>query len=123
MTTTYERIGGAGGIARLVHAFYDRVLADPELAPFFTHVSMDHLRAMQSELFTAATGGPVERASMSVRDAHAGRHITERQFSLFANHVMTTLQDFGLEDEDVSLIADHLALYRDEVVDSPGNPD
>ena len=123
MSSTYERIGGAEGIARMVDAFYAKVLADPELAPFFARTPMDRLRAMQRELFTAGTGGPVEYSGLPLRDAHAGRGISERQFSLFAHHMMTTLQDLGIDRHDIDAVAVRLALYRDDVVDSPGNPD
>jgi hemoglobin len=33
--TLFERIGGEQKIAEVVDDFYDRVLADPELKPFF----------------------------------------------------------------------------------------
>jgi hemoglobin len=33
--TLFERIGGEQVIAELIHEFYDRVLVDPELKPFF----------------------------------------------------------------------------------------
>jgi hemoglobin len=123
MSTVYERIGGAEGIARLVDAFYAKVLADPELAPFFADTPMERLRSMQREFFAAGTGGPVEYTGMTLRDAHFGRHIRERHFSQFAHHLMATLSENGLDAHDVAEVADRLALYRDDVVDSPGVAD
>ena len=37
--TLYERLGGESGIESIVLAFYARILADPELGPFFRHAS------------------------------------------------------------------------------------
>ena len=44
--TLFERLGGEAAIAELIHDFYDRVLADPELKPFFKHTSIDKLRIL-----------------------------------------------------------------------------
>ena len=43
----FERLGGVSAIAQLVEEMYRRVLADPELSPFFVNVSMDRVRRMQ----------------------------------------------------------------------------
>ena len=37
--TLFERVGGEQTISDLIHEFYDRVLADPELKPFFENAS------------------------------------------------------------------------------------
>ena len=42
----FERVGGEKVIAELIHDFYDRVMADPELKPFFKHTSIDKLRIL-----------------------------------------------------------------------------
>ena len=39
-TTDYERIGGAPAVSAVVNRFYEAVLADPALAPYFTGVEM-----------------------------------------------------------------------------------
>ena len=57
--TLFERVGGKQAIAELVDKFYDRVVADPELKPFFKNVSMDKIRRMQREFFSAALDGPI----------------------------------------------------------------
>ena len=47
--TLFQRVGGEQAIAELINEFYDRVLADPELKPFFKDTSVDKLRRMQRE--------------------------------------------------------------------------
>jgi hemoglobin len=37
----YDRIGGAEAVAGMVDRFYARVIADPELRPYFDHVALD----------------------------------------------------------------------------------
>ena len=58
--TLFERVGGEQTIAEVVYNFYERVLADPELKPFFKNTSMDKLRRMQREFFSAALDGPIK---------------------------------------------------------------
>ena len=53
MTTTisslYEALGAEGGIRGAVDDFYDRVVADPMLADYFTGVDMKTLRRHQTD--------------------------------------------------------------------------
>ncbi len=75
----YDRVGGEETITRLVDAFYERVLADEELAPFFSGTSMDKQRRMQREFFAVALGGPIKYSGRPLGDAHRGLGITTRQ--------------------------------------------
>jgi len=119
VTTLYERIGGRDAIAELVADFYERVLADQELAPFFTSASIERLRSMQLEFFTTATGGPQTYSGLSIRDAHAGRAIGSRQLTHFVDHLVATLKERGLERDDVDEIVRRIGLAADDVIGSP----
>ena len=57
--TLFERVGGHQAIAQFIDQFYDRVVADPELKPFFKNASMQKIRRMQREFFSAALDGPI----------------------------------------------------------------
>ena len=69
MATIYTQIGGHEALAAVVADFYDRVLADDELAGFFTGTNMAKLKGRQVEFFAAALGGP---------DPYTGAPITSR---------------------------------------------
>lgn len=116
MTTLYDRIGGHDAIAALVADFYERVLADPELAPYFTSASIQRLQAMQLEFFTTATGGPETYSGLSVRDAHAGRAIGPRQLTRFVDHLVASLQSRGINRDDVDEIVRRIGLAADDVI-------
>jgi hemoglobin len=119
----YDRIGGAEGVSDLVVEFYERVLHDEELAPFFHGVRMDHLRHMQHAFFTLATGGPIPETDFELKNAHIGRHIGEIQYRRFVGHLLETLEAMDLEPNDIDQVVSRLALERDNVVDDAGNPD
>src|ERR1700683_1692041 len=57
-STIYHAIGGDTALVAVVDDFYDRVLADPELAGFFAGTSMARLKGRQGEVFAAALRAP-----------------------------------------------------------------
>ena len=56
-TTLYVKYGSrlTSGMAE---CFYDRVLVDPELAPFFEGIDVEKLREHLADFLTVLTGGP-----------------------------------------------------------------
>jgi hemoglobin len=106
--TLFERVGGEQTISDLIHKFYDCVLADPELKPFFKNTSMDKLRRMQREFFSAALDGPTTYSGRPLSHVHHGRGITKHHFALYVGHLIDTLQDQGINDQDVQTYADEI---------------
>lgn len=96
----YERLGGHTGVGALVEAFYDSVMRDPELAPFFKHVRSDRLHDMQTAFFAAALGGPVDYSGPSIGRAHKGLGIKLRHVQRFVQHLFETLAGFELSNAD-----------------------
>ena len=118
--TTYERIGGEDGITRLVGAFYERVLADPSLAPFFAQVSMDKLRRMQVQFFSAALGGPDHYRGQPLGLVHQGRGITKQHLRRFVDHLLATLEAMNLSRREVQAICSRIALDADAIATADG---
>lgn len=118
----YDRIGGAVAVASMVGSFYGRVIADPDLGPYFDHVAVDKLRRMQVEFFSAALGGPVQYTGRPVIHAHHGRHITRRHFQAFVEHLFETLAGYALSEDERCAMISRINLYADEVVDSGTGP-
>lgn len=113
--TLFARVGGERGVARLMDDFYERVLADPLLRPFFEGVPMDTLRRMQREFFAAALGGPVHYGGRSLAEAHAGLGIELRHLRRFLEHLFETLRDLEVTEEDAYAVVDRINLYADEI--------
>jgi len=114
--TLYERIGGEAGIASLIDQFYLRVFEDPELAPFFAHAPVDHLKIMQRELFSQALGGPFVYSGRPIREVHHGRGITALHFQRFIEHLLQTLESFDLTKAEVNQIITRLNVDADKIV-------
>ncbi len=117
----YERVGGEQVISELIHNFYDRITADPQLKPFFENTSMSKLRRMQREFFSAALDGPITYTGRPLSYIHHGRGITKRHFALYVGHLLDTLQDRGIDDQDVQDIIARINTYADEITGEMGS--
>jgi len=114
-SSLYERIGGEAGFESLIPAFYERVLADPELMPFFANSEVGHLHQMQREFFSMALGGPVTYTGLSLAHAHHGRGITATHFGKFVGHLMATLKEAGVPPEDADAVIARVDTFANEI--------
>ncbi len=114
--TLYELIGGAETIEKLVVAFYQNVLGDPMLQPFFKDVSIDKLRQMQQAFFSIALGGPEPEFEISLYQAHQGRGIQRQHLTRFTEHLINTLAEIGIEEDRAQKVYERIAMYSDEVL-------
>ncbi|MBF6302971.1 group 1 truncated hemoglobin [Nocardia amamiensis] len=118
MGSIYEQIGGTEALEGVVEDFYVRVLADDELAGFFTGSRMARLKGRQVEFFSAALGGPEPYVGVPMRQIHQGRGITMRHFQLIAGHLAESLKAAGVSDDIVQQIIDIVAGLAPEIVGS-----
>ena len=113
--TLYDRVGGEQGVKNLVRSFYDRVLKDPELAPFFEDASIEHLYSMQAEFFGAALGGPVTYSGLSICQAHYGMGIEKEDFARFVNHLIDALSAWQFSEHEINDLISRVNTYADDV--------
>jgi len=100
----YNKIGGHEAIEAVVEDFYVRVLADDQLASFFTGTNMSRLKGKQVEFFAAALGGPEPYMGAPMKQVHQGRGITMHHFSLVAGHLGNALTAAGVPSQTVTEI-------------------
>lgn len=111
----YERIGGSDAVERLVGAFYKRVLADPELLRFFQDTPTDKLERMQQEFFSAALGGPITYTGRPIGYVHHQLHLKPPHLARFLDHLLATLKDRELSEEDIYAVISRINKYADEI--------
>jgi hemoglobin len=114
----YEAIGGKAAVTAAVEEFYRRVLADPELKPYFEGLDVDRLKAHQRGFIAVALGGPESYKGRSMGEAHAGMGITPAHFGRVVEHLEDTLVSLGVQDDTVKTIAESLAPLQAEI--APG---
>jgi hemoglobin len=115
-STIYERLGAEGGIRQAVDDFYDRVVGDVDLAPYFEGIDMKTLRRHQVEMLSAATGGPNQYTGRDMATAHAGLGITDEHFDRVVGHLVATLQGFGVDDPTIGQVGAALTPLRADIV-------
>lgn len=112
----FDAIGGRPALTVVVESFYQRVLADPLLAPLFANTDMAKQRAHQVDFLSAALGGPEGYRGPSLRSAHQGRGITREHFAHVAGHLQDALREANVEARAVDAIMTTAASLMSEVV-------
>ena len=115
----FERIGGVPAIKAAVDLFYDKVLADPELAPFFEKTNLTWLKARQNTFFITALGGPPLYKGRDMKSAHAHLGIAQEHFDKVAAHLADTLTELRVPAPIVQEVLGAVAPLAPEIVTSP----
>jgi hemoglobin len=116
MASIYDDIGGSGAIAVAVDDLYERILVDPELAPYFARVEMRRQKTHMRAFIAAALGGPDIYRGRDMAAAHAHLRATGRAFDLVAGHLIATLRELGVAAQHVDAIIARVAPLRAQIV-------
>lgn len=116
MQSVYDRYGGFASVHRVVMAFYERVLDDDDLGPFFDDTEMTRLIDHQTQFVASLLGGPATIADARLKAAHAPLGITDPQFDRIGTLLSETLADHGFAPEDVALVMAEVEARRGLVV-------
>lgn len=106
-TSLYQRLGGAGGIARLVDDIIAAHLNNPVVKTRFENIKdLDHAREMARQFFSAGSGGPDAYTGRDMRTAHRGMNISEQEYLAAMDDIVGALDRHGLgEDTRKDVIA------------------
>ncbi|GLY24062.1 group 1 truncated hemoglobin [Micromonospora sp. NBRC 101691] len=118
----YDRIGGAAAVKAAVEVFYDRVLADPELAGYFADIDMVGQRRHLALMLTVVLGGPNEYAGRGLAEAHQPLGIPQAHYELVGAHLLATLTQLGVPEDVQDHVRAVLAQVQDQVVASGSRP-
>ncbi len=111
----YDRLGGELVIEAMTKAFYDKVLKDIELKPFFDKTMMAKQVNMQREFLSSALGGPAVYSGKNLAYAHQGRGIKTQHFAKFVQHFLETLLEFGVSVEEADEVISRLNTRSNEI--------
>lgn len=115
----YEKVGGADTIRELVRIFYDRVLADPRLAPFFPDTDMESLRAKQVMFLTMLMGRTRTFNGKDLSAAHAGARaqgLTDEHFDALLGHFEVSMRDLGVAEDYIREVIARIQTTRNAVL-------
>lgn len=114
--TLYEKYGGHEGVGKVVEIFYNKVLSDPDVSPFFAETNMKKQKQHQTNFISFALGGPNKYDGRNMRDAHAHLNLTDKEFNIIADLLSKSLKEAGASDEDIASIIKVVASLHDEVL-------
>ncbi|WP_435101670.1 group I truncated hemoglobin [Halarchaeum sp. P4] len=112
----YAQIGGQEAVEAVVDDFYDKVLDDPLLQPYFEDTDMQALFAHQVQFVSAVAGGPVDYKGDDMRSAHEGMGITDEAFDQVAEYLAAAMRENGVPEDDIETVIAEVDALRDDVV-------
>jgi len=115
MITAYARVGGAPAVRAVVDRFYERVLADAELRPYFAGLDADALaglRRHQVAMVSQVLGGPREYTGRELGEAHQGLAITDHAYRRVMHLLVGTLWEFQVPEDIIFDVGELLASLR-----------
>jgi hemoglobin len=114
----YDAIGGGPAVSAVVNDFYERVLGDSQLAPYFEGVDMARLKRHQVLLVTQVLGGPDGYGGRPLDEAHEGLGIDHDDFAAVAGHLTGAMSDAGVPEDIVMRAIAVVASTEPDIVES-----
>jgi hemoglobin len=118
--TLYQVVGGTDALKLAVDRFYERVVADPQLAHYFQGQDVPRIKRHQVLLLSQVLGGPAEYSGRQLGEAHAQLHIDDADYDRVVDHLLGTLRSLAVDDSVVSAVEGVVAGVKPDIV-SPAN--
>lgn len=104
-------------MAVAVDAFYDRMLADPEVEEWFRGIDLTRLKQHQRAFLAVGLGGPEQYTGRSMRTAHTGLAITDEVYSVAVTHLGDALRGLNVDAGIVLEITRRIEMMRAAIVE------
>lgn len=76
----YERLGGTAKVTAIVDGTIERVAHDPLTSHAFEKVNLKRVKSFLAEFICSRAGGGCSYTGDTMKEIHAGQHITNAQF-------------------------------------------
>lgn len=104
----WERVGGAPAVRAVLDRFYTDLLAEPQLAAYFTGTSVDSVKPHLAEVLKVVLGGPGARTDIDLADyltrAHEKLGVTSEDYERVGELLVGALASFGTDEDIVATI-------------------
>jgi hemoglobin len=117
--TLYLRLGGDEGVTAIADTLIDRVVGDPLLGPSFRGSNLNRIKRLLAEQICDLSGGPCHYSGDSMKEVHAGHHITQAQFYRMVEVLKAVLKDRGTSVGATNELLRLLAPTKRDVVEPP----
>ncbi len=115
-----DRLGGPVAIEAAVYLFYDKIMAEPRLAPLFEGMNVKRIRDHQIEFMKTAFGEERTHKGRSLTDAHKrlvkDKGLSDEHFDLVAQKLQETLKELHIPANLANEVLGIVASTRDDVL-------
>lgn len=115
----YDLLGGAVAVNTATLKFYEKVVADPSLAPYFKGLDMEAQAKKFVGFMTMAMGGPHEYKGADLRTAHlrlVRDGLGDPHFESVMVHLEQTLVEMGVDPDLIEQALELVASTRGDVL-------
>jgi hemoglobin len=113
----YDRLGGSAGVAAIAATLIDRVSSDPKLGRSFKDSNLDRIKRLLAEQICDLAGGPCHYSGDSMKEVHAGHHISEAEFYGMVADLRVVLKERHVSQGAINELLRLLAPMKRDVVE------
>lgn len=114
--TIYEKYGGFSKVSKIVLSFYDTLLDNDELGPFFDEVDMSRIVDHQTKFIASLLGGPAAYTDKQLQQLHSHLEVSDAHFDELETVLRGTLLDHGMAPDDVEVVVAEFGKRRPLIV-------
>jgi hemoglobin len=112
----YSRLGGTPGVTAFVDRTIERIATDPRTNQSFDKVNLQHVKDMLLEQICSLTGGGCTYTGDTMRDVHAGHHISNAEFFALVDELRSAMRAAGVPLSARNELLEILAPMKRDVV-------
>jgi hemoglobin len=121
-SSLYDRLGGARGVAAIADTLINRVTADPLLKRSFQDSNLGRIKQLLAEQICDLSGGPCHYSGDSMKEVHAGHHISEAEFYGMVADLRVVLKERNVSQRATNELLRLLAPMKRDVVEPAESP-
>src|ERR1700722_16604393 len=114
----YDRLRGEAGVAAIADTLIDRVSADPVLGRSFKDSKLERIKKLLAEQICDLAGGPCRYSGDSMKEVHAGHHISEAEFCGMVADLREVMKERHVSQGAANELLRLLAPIKRDVVES-----
>lgn len=116
--TLYDRLGGDSAIKALASELIDATRADPQASRTFQEkVDIPRVKRLLAEQICMLSQGPCQYSGDTMRQVHAGMHISEAEFYRMVELLVDVLQKRGVGQRETNELLALLAPMKRDIVE------
>lgn len=112
----YQRLGGAERVAEIIDDVFDRLAANPLLAPRFRDKDLPLLKVLGNRFFCNGSGGPQKQEGNDVRTTIARMNANEQELIAAIDDFVAALQAQGVGQTEVNEVVAILYSFKGDVL-------